>query len=348
MRERVRNVLVGACMIGALAAAGTLLFLFGELGSLVERDWRVQVRLPSAPGLRQGSLVTMHGVPVGRISSVRFLDAPRKRTVDAKNAVIDRVSVEVAVKDTCTIPANFEARIRESLLGGGATLDLVPPEDAIDGMQPADVWSYAKPPGKDRALHGRAHGLEERMMASIKPMFDDLRGVSDEFRMLAQNLNALLDGGKPGQPPAPDNLRATITKLSEAIDNFNLFSKNANEVIADKQLLSNLRSITANMDSALQSITMTLNGFPGLVESESAKWRTEVTPTLASLNSASAEFERLAAELRAGKGTIGRLIQDPVMHESVVELIQRLEELIEDGARMLEAVRTKGVDVKLW
>lgn len=346
MRERVRNVLVGACMIGALAAAGTLLFLFGELGSLVERNWSLQVRLPSAPGLRAGSLVTMHGVPVGRIQGVRFMDEPKLRGVDMQTAIIDRVAVEVSVKDSFSIPANFEARIKESLLGGGATLDIVPPEGEAKARPALEVWSIKNPPAKDRTLYGRSQGLEERLVAGIKPTIDRIDRLADQYELLGKNLNSLLETTKPGETPSPDSLRAAIASIRKAVDNIDAFATSANRLVGDETLVSNLRSIAGNFDTALQSLTMTLNGFPGLVEGESAKWREGFMPTLASVNSASAEFERLAADLRAGKGTVGRLIQDPVMHESLVELIRNFDETVRELRAMIETLRSEGVSIR--
>lgn len=346
MRERVRNVLVGACMMGALAAAATLLFLFGELGSLVERNWRLQVRLPSAPGLRAGSLVTMHGVPVGRIKAVEFLAEPRMRSVGDQSTVIDRVTVELSIKDGVAVPSSFEARIKESLLGGGASLDLGPKEGEAKLRSEAPAWSASNLPPKDGVLYGRSQGIEERLLASVKPLLEDLKPLSAEYKRLGENLNSLLEPAKPGEAPAPDSIRAAIASLQDAIKKVDKFATSANKLVEDPELLSNLRSISANFDTALQSLTATLNGFPGLVERESTRWREEFTPMLAAIHGASAEFEKLASDLRAGKGTIGRLVQDPVMHESLVELVRHFDETLQELSRMIETMRSEGVSLR--
>jgi hypothetical protein len=45
MRERVRNVLVGICTIGALGGAALLLFLFGEIEPFLSPRWSIQVAM---------------------------------------------------------------------------------------------------------------------------------------------------------------------------------------------------------------------------------------------------------------------------------------------------------------
>ena len=134
--------------------------------------------------------------------------------------------------------------------------------------------------------------------------------------------------------------------LQDAIKKVDKFATSANKLVEDPELLSNLRSISANFDTALQSLTATLNGFPGLVERESTRWREEFTPMLAAIHGASAEFEKLAADLRAGKGTIGRLVQDPVMHESLVELVRHFDETLRELSRMIETMRSEGISLQ--
>ena len=67
---------------------------------------------------------------------------------------------------------------------------------------------------------------------------------------------------------------------------------------------------------------------------------------LAAIHGASAEFEKLAADLRAGKGTIGRLVQDPVMHESLVELVRHFDETLRELSRMIETMRSEGISLQ--
>ena len=63
MRERVRNVLVGICTIGALGSAGAMLFLFGEIEPFFANRWQVQVALNEA-GVELTDLLRRLGSPV--------------------------------------------------------------------------------------------------------------------------------------------------------------------------------------------------------------------------------------------------------------------------------------------
>lgn len=340
MRERVRNILVGACAIGALGSAATMLFLFGELGALAERTWTVRVQLPSAPGLRTGSLVTMHGVPIGRIKSVTMLERPLQRTVGDPNSVLDRVAVELAIKDEFKVSSDSVARIKESLLGGGASIDLGPADEA--GGPAAEVWSASKPQPSNRALHGTSQGIEDRLVANFKPTLDKFEKFAEEYTRLGESLNGLLDEAKPGEAPKEDSLRETVIELRNAIQSVTAVTEGAGKLFLDETFLSDIRSAAARLDGTMQAIAETMNGIPALVKSESAEWRRHVEPTLTAVAEATGEFKLLATDIRAGKGTIGRLIQDPVLHESMVELVDRLGQAIAAIERAVETLRSEG------
>jgi len=347
MRERVRNILVGACSIGALGAAATLLFLFGELGSLAERSWPVRVHLPSSPGLRAGSLVTMHGVPVGRIKGVTMLEKPIARSVGDDRQVLDRVLVELAIKEEFEVPSDAVARIKESLLGGGASIDIGSPADAERSARGApEVWSATRPQPKNQPLHGSSQGIEERLVANFKPTLAKFERFADEYTKLGENLNGLLAEAKPGEAPREDSLRETVRELRKTIQKFDAVATKADGILGDEVLMSAIRNAAANLDTALQAITQTMNGIPALVQGESAEWRRHVEPALTAVAEATSEFKQLAIDIRAGKGTIGRLIQDPVLHQSLVELMQRAESVLAEFQRIAETVRNEGIDLR--
>jgi len=345
MRERVRNILVGTCMIGALAAGSTLLFLFGELGSLVERNWSLDVRMPTAAGLRVGSLVTKHGVPVGRVRLVGLESKPR--TVATEGGPVDHVRLELAINEGVEVPSHFEARVKESLFGGGATVDLVMPDDASTARASvASVWSAKSPPPSGRALYGRTQGMMDAVLGGIEPRLRKFDALADEATELGRNLNGLLAETKPGETPKPESIRETLARLRTTIENFDTMAKSANALLEDKEFFANLRSASANLDLALQSVTSTMNGIPVLLEREIEGFREDISKPLGSLDRAAGEIARLAADVRAGKGTIGRLVQDPVMHESLVEFLQHADDLVSEARKAIETLRSEGITLK--
>lgn len=108
MRERVRNILVGLCTIGALAGGASLLFFFGEIEPFFTRRWPLQVAFNDAGGLRKGSLVTLNGVPVGAIERVEiWQDADRPVLITA--AIDDGVEFPIQAcrrsKRRCSVRA---------------------------------------------------------------------------------------------------------------------------------------------------------------------------------------------------------------------------------------------------
>ena len=98
MRESVRNFSIGVVSIVGLGGLATLLLLFGEFSSLVQRRYPVDVALNAAGGLRQGSLVTLHGVPVGLVDRVGIASDDAARPVRVRLVIDNDVRISVATR----------------------------------------------------------------------------------------------------------------------------------------------------------------------------------------------------------------------------------------------------------
>jgi hypothetical protein len=331
-------------MMGALAAAATLLFLFGELGSLVERNWRLQVRLPSAPGLRAGSLVTMHGVPVGRIKAVEFLAEPRMRsgrpTEHRDRPRHGRALHQGRRRGPLELrgPHQGVAARRRRVARPG------PKEGEAKLRSEAPAWSASNLPPKDGVLYGRSQGIEERLLASVKPLLEDLKPLSAEYKRLGENLNSLLEPTKPGgEAPAPDSIRAAIASLQDAIKKVDEFATSANKLVEDPELLFEPPEHLGELRHRAPVAHRDAQRIPGTRRARSTRWR----------GSAHARGDprrvRRVREARVGsarrQGHDEQLVQDPVMHESLVELVRHFDETLQELSRMIETMRSEGVSL---
>ncbi len=74
MEDRSRNIVVGITALAGLVGLAFLLMLFGRLPAFLESGYELRVELPSAGGLKQGSVARFSGIDVGRVVSV---DEPR-------------------------------------------------------------------------------------------------------------------------------------------------------------------------------------------------------------------------------------------------------------------------------
>ena len=87
MREQGKNFVIGIVTLVALGGVSTLLLQFGELDSFLHPTYPVEIRLNQAGTTRVGSPVTLNGVRVGTVTSVKLVQ-------DAENPVVTKAQIE--------------------------------------------------------------------------------------------------------------------------------------------------------------------------------------------------------------------------------------------------------------
>src|SRR5215212_6811380 len=110
-----RNILVGVCVLLALAFLGWMILKFGDRPARIFSTPTMPITFVSdrGDGLGEGSNITYRGVSVGRVKTV-------KRTPDGKQVVID---AEIDISPP--LPANLQGEIvMLSALGGTSTMTL--------------------------------------------------------------------------------------------------------------------------------------------------------------------------------------------------------------------------------
>ncbi|MBM4099731.1 MAG: MCE family protein [Planctomycetes bacterium] len=162
-----RDFAIGLTAIGALAGLAGLLLAFGKLQPLLERRFPVLVETVSAQGVRAGSRVTLHGVPVGTVTAVA-----------ADPAWDPPVRITVELREDARVPASASVRLAESIVGGASEVSF-----AVDPGAPRDgpMLARAEPP---MSVQGRALGLQERLdlaLAGAQSAIDRANGwLGDE------------------------------------------------------------------------------------------------------------------------------------------------------------------------
>jgi phospholipid/cholesterol/gamma-HCH transport system substrate-binding protein len=341
MRERVRNVLVGACTVGALAAGATLFFLFGEIAPLFQRRWTLEVVLNEAGGLRQGSLVTMNGVPIGSVDLVRFDPTNRDNPV----------AVLVAIEDSVELPSPSAVSVQTSLLGSGARLEFTAQLPLSSPPQ-----HYARD-GSARLI-GSYVPLERRFVKEFEPRLEEVWGAFAELKKLAGNLNGFVQPPADGAAPDPESLRGMIARLNRTMESADRALASAQSWLDDPQLRTDIRDTAHGANELMRDAAIAANRVGNAAESignaatalqaDAAALRAEAVPALDSLGAAFEELNRLLAAARAGDGTVGRLMKDPALYESLTDSARRLESLLERAELLLEKIRAEGLDVELF
>lgn len=340
MREGVRNFSIGAVSIVGLGGLAVLLFSFGELTSLFEPRYSIDVALNAAGGLREGSLVTLHGVPVGLVDSVEIASEDALRPVRV-TALVDK---EVRIPDPAT-PA-----VEASLLGSGARLE-------IDGDRVAAGRTF--PHGKVPLLVGTYRPIDERLMAALDERLElvrrDLSGALRSFDELAatyttlgKNVNELVRPVDPGDD-AEASLRTTVARFNKALVSADDAFLLAREWLGDEALRADVRSAVANANELIERATDTVNVISGLAANLDADRVAVVRQLLAVMDEADAalgDVRRVLTLAHSGEGTIARLLNDAQLYENLADSARRLQKAMESIQAVAEKLRAEGIVIE--
>ena len=329
MRERVRNLLVGACAIGAIGSASALLFFFGEIESVFVSRWPVEVAFNEAGGLRKGSLVTLNGVPIGAVERVEIWNDREKP-----------VLVTAMIEDGVGIPDPSLPSVQASLLGSGARLELtaVLPLPEVPRLYPTD--------GSVR-LRGKVQPIETRLIDQLDKRLEPMVRSFGDLGALARSLDELVRA--PSGEGA--NLRATIGKLDTTLDEAARAIAAAKTWLDDEQLRTDVRDAAARAGEFLRDASLAANRIETLaasVEADAAVLRDGALPVLERAGASLAELERLLAAALTGDGTVARLLRDPALFENLADASKRLDDALLKVNLLLDRIREEGIAVDLF
>jgi phospholipid/cholesterol/gamma-HCH transport system substrate-binding protein len=247
-------------------------------------------------GLQVGSSVLLNGFKVGMVSNLELL------VEDNQNLLIT-LSI---VKDF-NIPSNSVCRIVNQDLMGTKGISLI----LGDNQAYANIG--------DTLLSSIEGSLQDEVNAQILPLkqkAEELIGSVDSVMMI---VTAVLN------KDTRENLRNSLSSLDKT---FALMSRTMIKVdslvlLNDERLskiISNLESITSNLEEGNGEIKTILTNFASISDSLA---KSNILSTLQNINS-------ITTKINKGEGSIGLLIKDDKIYQNFEKSTKELAELIED------------------
>lgn len=338
MNETRRNILVGLFVLCGLGALGALIVLFGQgYGfGLKSTAYMIHIRFDYAAGVKEGTLVTIGGIEVGRVHSVGFVNPARFE---------DGVSVAVRMDPRFRVPKGSTARTSEPGLGmGRPPIEIFPgptggPELASGETIPGRMTKMMEsliPPGVVSTFDRTATQLGETA-AALRPVLEDMHeilqprapGSVDIPGGPQGNLSsamARLDG-------ALKNVNTVLgdpnvdSKLKGAVDNFHIITEDGKTMAADlKTAAADAKEIAAGAKDLVTKVGGAVDRADKRVE--------EVARALQSNLELASEFltqlNTIANKANRGEGTIGMLVADDRLYESMTLAFRRLAEAVDE------------------
>lgn len=247
-------------------------------------------------GLQVGSSVLVNGFKVGMVSNLELL-------VEDNQNLLATVSID----QDFNIPSNSVCRIVNQDLMGTKGVSLI----LGDNQVYANIG--------DTLLSSIEGSLQDEVNAQILPLkqkAEELIGSVDSVMMI---VTAVLN------KDTRENLRNSLSSLDQT---FALMSRTMIKVdslvlVNDERLskiISNLESITSNLEEGNGEIKTILTNFASISDSLA---KSNISSTLQNINS-------ITTKINQGEGSIGLLMKDDKLYKNFEQSTKELAELLED------------------
>lgn len=242
-------------------------------------------------GLNTASLVTINGLKVGKVDDISFDSTPEKKGV---------LLVKISLENDFNFSKTSIAKIYSASLMGGQNLAIVPKYDGqlavsgdfLKGEVESDIFS----------LVGE----------KLNPIQSKLQNVLVGADSLLNGMNDVLD------EKSRKSLNRSILGLEGTILDVRKTLTSVNKLLTDNK---------ENLDSTLKNTKKITDNFSkisdDLAKSNLGKTVNELELTLANVNG-------LLANIKAGKGTLGKLMTDDEMYTNLTNASKEMEELLRE------------------
>jgi phospholipid/cholesterol/gamma-HCH transport system substrate-binding protein len=282
-----------------LGAVATVVMIMVSNKISFEHYYRVTVYMADATGLRIGSPVTLSGVVIGKVSSVRQTD-------DQRGAIL----VELGVREAARIPRTSTVEMASSGIFGDSSVAFTAHGRGGDYIADDGTAEMVAGPGFFEETMAQAKGI----MRSLSGLLDDQ--TRDDAKRLVKNAadlageSAKLAKGLNDQnarlAEVVDNLRAITSDLKAAVASFAERSDSIAERI-DSTLGSVQKRVEGVADSADAAIGR-IDDLAGHADQILVDHRADIAVLLRKARDAMTHVASITAAIDAGQGVIGQLV----------------------------------------
>jgi phospholipid/cholesterol/gamma-HCH transport system substrate-binding protein len=338
MREGVRNFTVGLASIIALLGLSWLLMSFGELDFLFHPRYQIAINTTDASGLRAGSGIEYNGVPIGVIDDVTFQEDPAYP-----------VHIRAFIDSNVRLPADVQPYASMPLIGSTAVLQLRRAGGSPNVLRDDGLAVINEP-----MRGGMLAEISEQLDARMQPLMESLERfnrLSDTFVSLGENLNTLFVPQTPEEleQGAAPNVHTAIARLNIVLDEAQQGLELANSFLGDEQLRTDARGAVHRANHLIEQATAAIDTYTQLAQSlkqDSTELTQRLLPVADALAVTLEEVRRVAKMAQDGKGTVGQMLNNPDLYNSLTDATRRLDRTLIELQTLIQQMREEGVIFK--
>jgi phospholipid/cholesterol/gamma-HCH transport system substrate-binding protein len=296
----------------------------------------LKIELRTASGLGEGSRVRLNGIDVGYVESITLAENIRQGVV-----------IQTRIAESRRIPADATASVATGLFGGGAwiSINAASEEPATEPGQTEYL-----PTDGSATLVAETATFAERLEQELTRRFETFDQLSEQisrfaetFTQVGNNINQLIE---PVDPAAaadhPENIRLLIIRANDNLASLQKAVDSINRIVGDDQLVEDVRQTVANARQLTENGTNLTRDIKQQVDQLTGRFvrvADQLSVTLDQMNS-------LIDAARRGKGTTGKLINDPALYDNMNDAAKRLGDALDEIKLLIEKWKAEGVPVQ--
>jgi len=253
-------------------------------------------------GLMTANEVTINGLAVGQVSSMRFHpDFPEK------------VIVELSISNNVRVPKNSVARIYSSLLGTrGIQLVLGDSrEDALSG---------------DTLVSKMQASLQDEVNDMVQPIFRKAENMMNSMDTVLTVISEVFN------KQTRDNLINTVESLKNTMASLENATQSVDTLMVSQKIrlariIGNVESITTNLKQNNESLSRIMTNAANISDTVA---KANISKTMDKLNSSVDGLAQIVQKIERGQGTLGQLVNNDTMYNELESSSRELKLLIED------------------
>jgi phospholipid/cholesterol/gamma-HCH transport system substrate-binding protein len=315
MKETLNAAKVGLLVLVTLAAS-IAIYRFVDEGSQGDKGYLAYAIFDDVQGLVEKSRVVVAGIPVGVIEKISLSG--------------DRARVDIRIDSGVKVYKDATVGQRSASLLGEVLLQIHPGNPARGPLKDGDQI----------AAETKASSTDD-IMRSVGEIAESVKKVTAQLERAF------------GNDTAGDQMASSLRNLSEAIESINRTIKtnedvvnntldNVENITADarpkiERILSNIESVTQQLDVAVSANTQGQDGGVGRIDDTLAAVQRAAHELESSLGDVKEVTERTAR----GEGTIGRLTHDEKLIDEVEGIAEGINNVVGPIARLQTIVRLR-------
>ncbi|OEK07682.1 ABC transporter substrate-binding protein [Flavivirga aquatica] len=279
---------------GVLVLLGVILFIFGfnylKGQNLLDSSRTYYAVYDNVEGLIPSTPVTISGLSVGKVVNISF-----------KEDNSGKILVKLLVDSEFQFSKNSKAELYETGLIGGKAIAIIP---AFDNAENAKSGEYLQ--------GGLKAGLTDLLGQKLTPLQGKIEKMMTSADILLSNLNDVFDA------KTKENLKISIAELSTTMRSFKNTSVSLNQIIKGNQ---------NNIDKVLSNANKLTGDLSNITESMS---KSDLGKTIKNLELTLQKFNNILSNLDAGKGSMGKLLNDDKLYNNLEGASKEMEALLKD------------------